>query len=63
MIIGITVGELVDKGVWLNYCELTGTNEWSINEGLIDSDEVLNLSEQHAIQLGLIPNEDWRHGL
>lgn len=36
-----TVSELIELGLWERYCEDTGTNEWAINEGLIDSETEL----------------------
>lgn len=31
-----TPHELLLLGLWERYCKETGTNEWAINEGLID---------------------------
>ncbi len=38
-----TARDILDAGLWGEYCEATGTNEWALNEGLIDSDEYLSL--------------------
>lgn len=35
----ITVRELMDLGLWERYCKDTGTNEWALNEGLIDENK------------------------
>lgn len=34
----ITIRELMNLGLWDRYCQDTGTNEWALNEGLIDKD-------------------------
>jgi hypothetical protein len=50
----VTPHELMDEfGVWKEYCELTGTNEWAVNEGLMDSETPLTLTEDEAEQLDL----------
>lgn len=37
----VTVREIFDKGLWSDFCELTGVNPYALNEGLMmDSDEV-----------------------
>jgi len=54
----ITAGEISNKGLWEEACELLDINVWALNEGTIDSDEELVLSEDQARQLGLLPKED-----
>lgn len=44
----MTASEILEKGLWEKYCELTGTNEWALNEGLMDEDEELVLPDQLA---------------
>lgn len=44
MIVKIKAGDLIALGLWLKYCDITGTNEWAINEGLIDSDKYLSVT-------------------
>ena len=46
--------DLMDRGVWDKYCELTGTNVWAVNEGLIRAEEELALTEKQAKELGII---------
>lgn len=41
----IKVKEILNWGFWEKYCEKTGTNEWAINEGLMDIDEEIFFSE------------------
>ena len=54
MEIRITASELIDKGVWDDYCEDTGTNVWCVNEGLMPSDEKLTITEEQGKKWGLI---------
>jgi hypothetical protein len=45
----MTARELMDCGLWADYCRVTGTNEWAVNEGLMPSDEPLHITgEQWA---------------
>jgi hypothetical protein len=37
----VKAGELIEHGVWLDYCNYAGINEWAVNEGRMDSDELL----------------------
>ena len=39
MKIKITFGELLDRGKWMQYCDMTGLSEWAMRDGLADSDE------------------------
>jgi hypothetical protein len=50
----ITPNELFDLGLWLEYCELTSTNQYAINEGLMPSDTELPLTIDQAKKLGII---------
>ena len=54
MKVKVTAQELLNKGVWQNYCDAHGINEWAINEGLMDSEEEVTLSEQEAKKYGFI---------
>lgn len=54
MKITTTPRELLDKGLWDRYCQLTGTNEWALNEGLMDSSQEVTVGETVAKTLGLI---------
>lgn len=51
----ITARELIEKGLWVEACELIGVNEYAVNEGMMESDEKLTLTEEQARQLGLLP--------
>lgn len=48
--IEMTASEILDAGLWKDYCEATGTSEWALNEGQIDGDDVLMLPEQLILQ-------------
>ena len=48
----ITPNDLMDKGIWEKACELLGINVWAVNEGLMDSDKELYLTEDQANKLG-----------
>lgn len=54
VIVKVRIKEIFDRGLWNRYCEHTGTNEWAVNEGLIDSSEIVELSETEAVNIGLI---------
>lgn len=54
MTISITVRELFDKGLWLDYCKTTGTNEWAVNEGLLGDDDEVELTSEQAKEMGLL---------
>lgn len=57
MIITITAGQALDKGIWDELCSLKGINVWALNEGLIDPNDEISLTEGEAISLGLIKDE------
>lgn len=61
MRIGITPHELMEKGLWDKFCDMTGTSVWAVKEGLLDSDDNLHLTEQQAIKLGLLPDKEFLH--
>ena len=50
----VTAEELIDRGDWDSFCEEKGINPWSVNEGLMDSDEEFVLSVQDARRYGLL---------
>jgi hypothetical protein len=50
----ITASEAIESGVWEKICRQKGWNEWAVNEGLMDSDEEISLTEEEAKELGLI---------
>jgi len=48
MTITVTAREILDKGVWDEFCEEFGINPWAMNEGLMDSSEEFTLTEEQA---------------
>lgn len=50
----VTAEELIDKGVWEEFCEKKGIEPYAVSEGLIGSDEEWTLTEKEAKDLGLI---------
>ena len=54
MRIVITARELLDREIWIDFCEMMGVNEWAVNEGCIDVYDAFYLNEEQAQQLGLI---------
>jgi len=57
MKITITARELLDKHLWVEACQLTGTNEWAVNEGRMSADDTIELTEEQARKLGLLKKE------
>ena len=51
--ITLTAQELLDSGFWEEFCAVRGWNVYAINEGLIDMDENIHLSEEELKQLGI----------
>lgn len=58
MKIVITAGEALEKGIWLELCDLKGIKEWAINEGQMDHNEEITLTEEEAQALWLIPRKE-----
>ena len=50
----VTVKELIDKGVWEEFCKLKRINVHALNEGLVDSYEDFLLTKEDAKILGFI---------
>lgn len=57
MKIVVTLGNLVEKGCWEQYCEEKGWDPWCINEGRAYTDEEVTLTKEQAIRYGLIEDE------
>lgn len=49
----ITPEEAIDRGVWEKLCDMKGINVWAFNEGLMDDDTEISLTEEEAGTLGL----------
>jgi hypothetical protein len=50
----ITAEEAIDKGIWEDLCDMVGYSYYAVNEGM-DPDTEISLTEDQAIQLGVIP--------
>jgi hypothetical protein len=50
----VTAEEIIDRGVWDEFCEKRGINVWAVNEGLMNSDEEFTLSEEEAQSYGFL---------
>lgn len=50
----VTAEELIDEGVWEEFCENKGINPYAVKEGLMNSDEEFSLTEKEARDLGII---------
>lgn len=54
----VTVREILDKGVWDEFCEEFGINPWARNEGLMSDDqEEFTLTEEQARRLRFIKEQ------
>jgi hypothetical protein len=45
----------MDRGAWDDACDLVGLSIWAVNEGQMDSEEEIRLTDEQAKKLGLIP--------
>jgi hypothetical protein len=50
----ITPNELRELNKWAEFSDLKGINPYSRNEGLIDDEELLDLSLEEAEKLGIL---------
>lgn len=53
----VTIGEMMDRGVWETFCDMRQLNVWMVNEGMADREDVYALSEYEARDLGFLPND------
>lgn len=54
----VRVRELLESGLWSRYCEASGTNEWAVNEGLLDASAILALSPTVLRRMLRLPKEE-----
>src|ERR1041385_1092991 len=52
--IKVTAGFLLDSGKWDDWCEMSGTSEWAVKEGLMDRNEEIELTLEQAQELNLV---------
>lgn len=57
MKITVTIEEIMQKDVWMEFCQLTGISEWARAEGQIPDGETFTLTLEEAQQLGLLPKD------
>jgi len=50
----ITAKEAIDKGIWDSICAMKGYSVWCVNEGQMDSDHEISLTEAEAKSFGLL---------
>ena len=48
-----TPNELIERGKWEKYCEISGTNYYAVNEGIMDLNEEIILTEEQAKEMWL----------
>jgi hypothetical protein len=53
MKITLTLGEIMDKGLWDKFCELKEWNVWCVSEGLAEVSETVDLTMEECERLGL----------
>jgi hypothetical protein len=58
MMVIITVGELIDKGLWVRAAEMLGVSAYAVNEGQVERGHQVWLSSTQAFELGLIKMND-----
>ena len=54
----VTAGEMNNKGLWDQFCEVMGLSIWCMNEGRCSPDEEFTLTEKQAIKIGLVREGD-----
>jgi len=54
----ISIEDIMDNGLWEEYCELKGWNVWCVKEGLADSSEKVEIEMEQAKKWGLIDNDN-----
>jgi len=53
MTITVSFGEILDHGLWDDFCELKGLNPWILNEGMASDTETVTLTLEEAKKIGL----------
>jgi len=49
----ITVSEAQDMGIWAKLCKVMGIDVYATNEGKMDGDDEISLTEEELKQIGL----------
>ena len=50
----ITVDELMDKGIWDEFCEGRGISVWAVNEGQMDYNQEFILTKEEVKKFGFL---------
>jgi hypothetical protein len=50
----VTARYLLDHDLWIRACEMTGLNEWAVNEGRMDASDTVTLTIAQAAEIGLL---------
>ena len=48
--------ELMERGLWNEACEVTGMNPYALNEGRMNAEDEITLTERQATRIGLLPS-------
>lgn len=57
MEIVVRVEELFNRGVWVEWCSLSGVSEWAVNEGQMSILDEVRLTKSQAVYLGFIKED------
>lgn len=50
----LTVSEIMERDIWIAICDIKDINEWAVNEGLLQPEDIIELSEDEARKIYLI---------
>lgn len=50
----VTARYLLDHDLWIRACEMTGLNEWAVNEGRMDAQDTVTFTLAQAAEIGLL---------
>jgi hypothetical protein len=56
--ITLTAREILDRGIWEEFCEMKGINVWAVNEGRMDTNEEFTFTEEEAYTLRILKRPD-----
>lgn len=51
----LTAREIMDRGIWDEFCQLRGINPYGMKEGLMDSSDEFSFTEDEAVNLRILP--------
>lgn len=53
-----TPSELIGRLKWEQACDMLGYHPWAVDEGLMDADQAITLTQVQATKLGLLPRAE-----